>query len=592
MKPRIWKLISWSFIATSKGSVLFWLALSLAFAILYGVLGLQDALDDPYMVQDDARQHVFWMRRFLDPDLFPNDLIANYFQSVAPAGYTAFYRIPAWFGVDPLFVNKLLPTILAVITTIYSFGACLQILPVPVAGFVATLLLNQNLWMRDDLVSATPAAFVYPFFAAFLYYWLKRSLLGSSLAIAWLGSCYPQCVLIACGVLILGLFDWKKWRIELLRDRATSRIAIVGLVVAFVVLLPYAVRSSDFGDIITASTAKTLFDFSENGWSSFFFDNPFEFWLCGKRSGVFPAEWCYLGYEGISSDADWYRYFPLKLPQTWFALAFPLLLAFSKPFPLVRRVNRNVVILGQVLLVSIALFFLSHAVLFKLHLPNRYTEHSFRIVAAIAAGFAIIILLDAIVRAWSRWLAVGLSVLVAITLIGYPDTLKLNDSDFPFTGYKTGRFPQLYEFLQQQPKDIVIASLDKEINNLPTFAKRSIFVGADGYTLPYHRDYYREVYQRTIALMEAQYSSDRDRVRQFIETSEIDFWILDTDAFTAKYIWQNDWLDQYPKIRDKIAKQFQSDMIPVLPQWRDRCTVLTEKDLVVLQTSCILTVRP
>lgn len=76
--------------AARKSSVNFWLSLSFAFAIIYGLIALQKAFSNEYVIQDDARQHVFWMRRFIDPDLFPNDLIADYFQSVAPWGYSTF----------------------------------------------------------------------------------------------------------------------------------------------------------------------------------------------------------------------------------------------------------------------------------------------------------------------------------------------------------------------------------------------------------------------------------------------------------------------------------------------------------------------
>lgn len=62
----------------------FWFSLSLTFSAIYSILGLREAFSSEYVVQDDARQHVFWMLRFLDPELFPQDLIANYFQSVAP----------------------------------------------------------------------------------------------------------------------------------------------------------------------------------------------------------------------------------------------------------------------------------------------------------------------------------------------------------------------------------------------------------------------------------------------------------------------------------------------------------------------------
>jgi len=61
----------------SRSRVIFWFSLSLTFAAIYGILGLQEAFSSEYVVQDDARQHVFWMQRFFDPGLFPKDLIAD-----------------------------------------------------------------------------------------------------------------------------------------------------------------------------------------------------------------------------------------------------------------------------------------------------------------------------------------------------------------------------------------------------------------------------------------------------------------------------------------------------------------------------------
>ena len=148
--------------------VFWWFFLSLLFAAICGVLGLKQALHGEYVVQDDARQHVFWMARFVDPDLFPHDLIADYFQSAAPYGYTALYRLMAEIGLDPLLFSKLLPMGLGLIVTGYCFGLALQIFPAPLCGFLASVLLNQNLWMRNDLSSGTPRAFAYPLLLAFL----------------------------------------------------------------------------------------------------------------------------------------------------------------------------------------------------------------------------------------------------------------------------------------------------------------------------------------------------------------------------------------------------------------------------------------
>ncbi len=82
--------------------VVFWFSLSLIIAAIYSGLALREAFSHAYIVQDDARQHVFWMQRFIDGELFPHDLIADYFQSVAPVGYTTLYRIAAAVGIHGL----------------------------------------------------------------------------------------------------------------------------------------------------------------------------------------------------------------------------------------------------------------------------------------------------------------------------------------------------------------------------------------------------------------------------------------------------------------------------------------------------------
>ena len=86
-----------------------WLSLSLAFAAYYSVLGWQQAFASPYVVQEDMRQHIFWLARYVDPTAFPDDLIADYFQSVAPLGYGWLYQGLASLGIAPLLVAKILP---------------------------------------------------------------------------------------------------------------------------------------------------------------------------------------------------------------------------------------------------------------------------------------------------------------------------------------------------------------------------------------------------------------------------------------------------------------------------------------------------
>ena len=193
-----------------------WFTASILLAILFSLSGFGLSLDS-YTVQDDARQHVFWLQRLNDPDLFPNDLIADYFSSVVPAGYKFVYWLAnlCWDSIHLAF-NKILPLLLGVGTTIYLFLVTTTIFPVPLAGFFACLLLNQNLWMLDDLVSGTPRAFLYLLFLGFIYYLLKQQILPCLLFIVLQGLFYPQVILISAGILSLNLLTQKQVDIFLL----------------------------------------------------------------------------------------------------------------------------------------------------------------------------------------------------------------------------------------------------------------------------------------------------------------------------------------------------------------------------------------
>ena len=605
----------------------FWLTLSLSFAIICALMGLQKAFSAEYVVQDDARQHVFWMQRFLDKDLLPNDLIADYFQSIAPAGYTQLYQLIANLGISPFLLNKLLPIALAVITTLYSFHLCMGILPIPLAGFISTLILNQSIWMKDDLVSATPRAFVYPLFLAFLYYLQRQSLLPCLVAIALTGLFYPQYVLVESGILILqwgigngesgiGHRAWEDKGTRGQGDKGDKRnpsspsspsllslhptpytlhpsampnaqcyppptpprrgapnaqFALVGLAIALAVMLPYVLKTSDFGPAIALADAKNLPEFWPGGRSEFFDPNPYSFWITSKRSGFVPAR------MAIAS---------------WLGLLLPLLLLYPQRFPLLKKLSSRAIVLPQIALVAFSLFLAAHALLFRLHLPARYTTHSLQVVLALASGIVLAVFLDALFNWFSPAKARIAAVLVLLVLVLYP----ISVDRFPRTYYKTGKATELYRFLQKQPKDITIASLAEEANNLPSFSQRSILVGRE-YAIPYHVGYYSKFRERTLALVRAQYSPDLAAARELIKKYDIDFWLLERSAFAPDYLAENRWLKgflSWNKTEDKLVLAVreafaasQDGTLPALANIVEPCSAFETEKYIVLDGKCV-----
>jgi Na+/proline symporter len=436
------------------------------------------------------------------------------------------------------------------------------VLPLPAIAAVSTLLFNQNFWMRDDLASASPRAFLNLLFLAFLYYLLRESLLPCLVAIGLLGLVYPQYVLVAAGILLLRLVPRRKES----RSWRSIKFCLAGLAVACLVLLPFALTSAQFGPVITVTEARTLPEFAAGGRARFFFADLGRYWLTAGRSGI---------------------QLPLDPPLLGLALLLPVLSRFPTRFPLVQQ-TRQLGVLVQLTIAALLLFFAAHALLFKLHLPSRYTQHSLRIVMAIGAAIALAILLDALWRSandrqiYHRLVAIGLTGLTIAFLLLYPFSL----GNFPRTTYLKGSAAPLYEFFAQQPKSSLIASLSEEANQVPIFARRSIFVGSE-YAIPYHVGYYRIFRQRVLDLIQAQYSPNRKVVQAFIQQQEIDFWLLDRAAFTTDYLAQNSWLRQYQPAHQKALATLQHNTIPALQTLMPRCTAFEMPAFVVLDTACI-----
>ena len=556
----------------SRSHTIFWLIISLTFAAIYGILGMKQAFSAEYMVQDDARQHVFWMMRFVDPELFPNDFIANYFQSIAPAGYSTLYKLAATIGIHPLFFHKILPLFLGLISTYYCFGFCLEILPVPMTGFMASLLLNQHMWMTDDLASTTPRAFIYPIFLAFLYYLSRRSLLPCLGAIALIGLCYPPYALVAAGILVLRLLGWENGRLCWSRDRTNYLFCSTGLGVIFAVMLPYALDKSEFGPTYTAAEAKKMPEFAEDGRNAFFRPNFKDYWLTGRGSGIFPKS--------------------LFTPVTHcVALLFPLLLFWRSAFPLANQIQSKIWLLLQLMLSSLAMFFAAHATIFKLYQPGRYTAYSLRFVIVLISAIGLTLIIDGVGH-WAsqtetkfklkNLVALITTTTIAISLLFYPCFVE----DFPSVGYVEGKMPELYKFFQQQPKNILIASIAGEADNLPTFSQRSVLVAKE-YAVPYQKGYFSRYLQRINDLIRAQYTTDRAILQNFINKYGIDFWMLDRNALTLQYVENYGWIDDFDATPEAMLALKQGK-IPALVPAITSCAVFQNDVLVVLDASCIV----
>lgn len=554
----------------------FCLGISLLVAFYYGFCFYYFVFNQEYIVQDDARQHVVWLQRYVDADLFTDDLIANYFSSLAPIGFKFFYLFAAKLGIEPILLAKLLPPVLAIVTTIYIYLFTVQIFPIPLAGLISSLLINQLLWLNDDLVSATPRAFIYPLFAAFLYYLSLEDIIPCLILMLLQGLFYPHIVLIEMVILTLRLIKLRdKFIINFTNQKQAYIWWIVGAIFTAIALSPLTQKPSQLATTVTALQMQQIPEFNLGGRSPFFGVGFLKYWLAGSSGLTLPL-------------------FPTIV---WSGLVLPWLL--NKKIPISQLTTKNIKILIQVTIASLSMFILAHLLLPKLHLPSRYTYHTLQFVLAISSGIVLTIYLNS---SW-QWLKnkqqfnllekikIALITLFTLTVIIFPAIPYISINWFQ--DWRVGTAKEIYQYLAQQPKDILVASLSREVNNIPAFSQRSILVG-DEFALAYHPAYYTRIKQRTVDLLQAQYSHELKDIQSFMQQYHVDYLLLDRDAFTTQYLLNKNWLinSSWSEQTQQAIAQLKSKYSPALIKIIPSCLAASTDTLKLLKGSCLLEQQP
>lgn len=60
-------------------------------ALIFFLIAHWPSLTNPYVIDDDVRQQIFWMQQWNDPELFQNDILTGYARNYVPWGVQAIY---------------------------------------------------------------------------------------------------------------------------------------------------------------------------------------------------------------------------------------------------------------------------------------------------------------------------------------------------------------------------------------------------------------------------------------------------------------------------------------------------------------------
>ncbi|MGC9502139.1 hypothetical protein [Baaleninema sp.] len=603
-----------------SGDRYFWGCASLGVSLYFGLVSLVYAFSFDYIVQDDARQHIVGLQRFIDPALFPNDAIADYFLSVAPLGYRSFYAIPAQFGLEPLVFAKFVPLGLSLLTTGFWFSASLELVSLPSLAFLSATVLNETIWMNDDLSSATPRAFLYPLFAAFCYFLLRENLILLLICIALQGLFYPQIMLLEIAILGVRLLEIRPKRgllelqynsisydsptqvgangrsplrqrfrnfinssyrklsnrpknsITLTRNPPKYRFFIAASLVSFLVLLPFFLNFSESGTVVTTSQMKTMPEYGFGGRNEYFGVSWFRFLFHGSSGLRIPI-------------------FPSILPL---GLALPILIFYLKN----KYYTQKIALILYLILASLVLFTIAHIFLLKFHFPSRYTYHSFRFVLSIASAIAFASFLD-LAKAnlqnpslkFPKFHIIGVRLFLIFSIVSLLGPL-IPVVFLNYQGWQIGKSPEIYEFLAQQPIDTKVASLLPEANNIPAFSGRSILVGRE-FAIPHQVEYYRDFRNTAKDVIRAHYTDDETEFSDLVRQRNIDFFFIDNNTFNRDFLKQplkqKDWLfnSLLNPVVSEVISELERGKRPVLLKKGDSCVVVKTDRSQLIDANCV-----
>lgn len=475
------------------------------------------ALTNYYEVDEDVLHHVYWVEQFVDPDLFPNDLLVDYSRSIQPWGFVLLYRILCPL-IEPLWISKLLPLALFPLTALLLFGL-VKSLHTRLSAALAVLVFVSTPLYLGRMAGGLPRAFSIPLLLALLCLLRRRAWIAAAAVVVLQSLLYPVTYLVGVGTYGLSFLRIQRRgiRIEIPRRKLLALAAAIALS-GLVIFSKYVwLVSPEIGTTVTRAEMLGKPEFYAQGWRKILPLPSFERVVSRtlKKSNWVLAWARDELVRGAGQDT-------LRRLLAFLALLVPAFLILE----IWRRRVRLPEELVHLLLSSTVLFFLAELLLFKLYIPERYLRDSVAIVSLVLLAMAAGQLIAKLPGSWARGAATG--TLGALILTGLPGMKNVHIVD-----YSPRR--SFFERVSLLPKDVMIAAHPRTADGIPTFARRSVFVKYE-LSHPWVDKYWEEIRRRTYELFDAYYSEDLSQVANFCRRNGIDVLIVDRRHFASVYL--------------------------------------------------------
>lgn len=469
------------------------ITISLLFSSLVTLYSQYPLLINKYAINDDVRHAIYFYSQYRYKGLFKADYITSLYSQWSPWGLNFFYYIISLF-YDPVQFTKILPFFLCGLSTYYMFKLG-KLLKNNMTGLIASFLFVLVFWSRqifESFGTGDAESFGVLFCAMFLYYFLKDNLYKANIILILLSLFYPPLLLVSLLTYATSLFfNFLKVK------KINKKELVLFIVTIFIIILISALKYGNQNlSLVNLDTMKKMEEFYPGGRTPVFFFSVYDR-LTNYQSGL--------------------------------ALDYPMKFLFLVAIGIVSFLKKRALNLSHklwcFLFVSLVCFTLANILMFKLYGPSRYVRHPLPFFLILFISSNLGNFFEKIKSANMKLVAFFLSLAVIFSFFG----LKIQRY-FIVAGQS-----KLYNFLQTLPKDIYIAGHPSSMDDIPTFAKRRVFINEET-SEPYYAKYYSVIKQRTYDFFNAYYSDSENQVFDFCKKYNITHIILYKHHFSQDYL--------------------------------------------------------
>lgn len=454
------------------------------------------------LFNNDAAHHVFWLYRFADPALFPNDPSIPYFQTSAPWGYRALYAVVAPVA-DALLSAEVLSIALLTWSLIlaWKIGSARASSEQSLLGLATLVGLVVVLRFSAERDLLPPIAFQRTFALPLLLMTLWALVRQRY---AWVGVSWLMAALVYPVVLpVQGLTAAIVFMRDLGRDRRLPPHWLLNMVLGLVALGVAALGMPvppEVGPPFTYEQAMRMPEFGLHGRLVMYPEPFFTNWLRGHRTG--------LGWS------------PYVLLAILIATLTAWRLGGLRAIPFAGWVMAAV---GVVLWGAMRLF--PEQLMFGLYLPNRHSRWAIGIFGMLALGAAATAIAERFVtrvdaRRWFMLVAPLTVVMVllpsAVSLLQRPVNRDLEN---------------VYAFVAALPKNTLVAAHPDLADFVPVRTQRSVLASTE-ISMAWMENYYKVMKPRVEASLRAAYATSIEEMDLELEPYGVDV------ILTGPPVWQ------------------------------------------------------